>query len=132
MGGPRMRVPRTVPEQAHMAMLPMIAVLGVLLAGCMLSMRSMTRTRGLPGHLPTAATARARREDVKRTVMPEGTTVLTAQPLTLHDKGQHVTAAVASDPQRTRVVHAADGQVWPRIAVNLLDALWLAGVSGLA
>jgi len=92
----------------------------------------MTINRGLPVHLPTAATSQQEmRDHVNLTVMSDGKIFLNKQPGTLQDMSQSVRAASASDPQTTVVVNA-DGQVLHSTVVDILDELRLAGVSGLA
>lgn len=127
-----MRVPRRVPEKARIEIIPMIDVIFFLLVFFMISTLSMTINRGLPVHLPTAATSQKEmREHVNLTVMPDGKMFLNKQPVTLQDMGQRVKAALASDPQTTVVVNA-DGKVLHSTVVDILDELRLAGVSGLA
>ena len=127
-----MRVPRRVPEKARIEIIPMIDVIFFLLVFFMVSTLSMTINRGLPVHLPTAATSQKdMRENVNVTVTQDGRMFLNRQPITLQDMGQRVKAALASDPQLTVVVNA-DGQVLHSTVVDILDELRLAGVSGLA
>jgi biopolymer transport protein ExbD len=127
-----MRVPRIAPEKARIAMIPMIDVIFFLLVFFMLSTLSMTLNRGLPVNLPTAATAQQeKRENVNLPVTHDGKMFVNTQPITLQDMSPRITAALAADPQLT-VVSNADGQVLHSTVVEVLDALRLAGVSGLA
>ena len=92
----------------------------------------MTINRGLPVNLPTAATSQKDvRENVSLTVMQDGKIFLNKEPVTLHDMGPRVKAALAVDP-RLAVVINADGQVLHSTVVDILDELRQAGVSSLA
>ncbi|MGE3539028.1 MAG: ExbD/TolR family protein [Candidatus Tectimicrobiota bacterium] len=127
-----MRLPRAAQEKARIEIIPMIDVIFFLLVFFMISTLSMTVNRGLPVHLPSAATSQQGiRENVNLTVLPDGQMFLNKEPVALQDIGQRVKAAVATDPQLTVVINA-DGQVLHSRVVDILDELRAAGVSGLA
>ena len=127
-----MRIARKVSEKARIEIIPMIDVIFFLLVFFMVSTLSMTINRGLPVNLPTAATSQKdMRDNVSLTVMQDGKIFLNKEPVTLHDMGPRVKAALAADP-RLAVVINADGQVLHSTVVDILDELRQAGVSGLA
>ena len=127
-----MRIARKASEKARIEIIPMIDVIFFLLVFFMISTLSMTINRGLPVNLPTAATSQKDvRENVSLTVMQDGKIFLNKEPVTLHDMGPRVKAALAADP-RLAVVINADGQVLHSTVVDILDELRQTGVSGLA
>ena len=127
-----MRIARKASEKARIEIIPMIDVIFFLLVFFMVSTLSMTINRGLPVNLPTAATSQKdMRDNVSLTVQQDGKIFLNKEPVTLHDMGPRVKAALAADP-RLAVVINADGQVLHSTVVDILDELRQAGVSGLA
>ena len=127
-----MRIARKESEKARIEIIPMIDVIFFLLVFFMVSTLSMTINRGLPVNLPTAATSQKDvRDNVSLTVMQDGKIFLNKEPVTLHEMGPRLKAALAADPQLSVVINA-DGQVLHITVVDILDELRHAGVSGLA
>lgn len=110
----------------------MIDVLFGLLVCCMSSARALTINGGVLVHLSTAVPLpKATREQHRHlTVGQDEMMVLTEQPMTVQALGPRVHAVMAADPQHTVVRHTA-GPVRHRTVVDILDALRLAGRSGL-
>lgn len=127
-----MRVLRQAPEKARIEIIPMIDIIFFLLVFFMLSTLSMTINRGLPVHLPRAASSQGDlRESVNITVTREGDIFLNKEPVTLQDIGQRMQAGLQQDPELLAVIQADDHAMHGAI-VEVMDQVRLAGISRLA
>ncbi len=127
-----MRVLRQEPEKARIEIIPMIDIIFFLLVFFMLSTLSMTINRGLPVHLPKAASSqRDVRESVHITVTRDGEIFLNKKPVTLPELGPRVQAGLQQDPELVAVIQA-DDQAKHGAIVEVMDQIRLAGLARLA
>lgn len=123
---------RRSPRRARIEIIPMIDVVFFFLIFFMMATLAMAVHRGLPVHLPSAATGqRGPEQSVSLTVTKEGQTYLNKQPVTLAELPASLRALVAENPDLAVIINADEEVIHGRV-VEVLDEIRGAGVSRLS
>lgn len=127
-----MRIRRGSIKKPRIEMIPLIDVVFLLLVFFIYSMLSLTIHRGLPVHLPVAATSQAdKQEFISITLQRDGRLFLEDNEVDMDTLHSLLIMAKEEDPNR-KVYLRADKEVSYQRVVEVLDLIRSAGIYELA